>query len=287
MKKKYIPFLLTLLFAQGQLMAQTDSTNIQPKLRLTTRTGWASVGHHHTYDKYLSSLLHQGTQIGLGFDEQRYYSASYPKFSKYDGMEFHGASDLNPAQNHRMLSFFARGFYGAHYHINAAKGLKIMPGAYSNLDLGLKYLAHNSNNPVNVIANTNLWLSVMGCYSFKIGKEPIRLSDHFSIAGVGLMFSPKYTQLYYDISAIDEFDGNFVFTSFGNRLHLRNEFAIDFPVARLATLRLGMVAERLKYNVNKLEGRNLDMSVKIGIVHNFYAFKGKETIPADFIKVLP
>lgn len=287
MKKKILPFLILILFAPCHLTAQADdSTTISPQYRLTTRATWLSVGHHHTYDTYLSNLLHQGTQIGFGAENQRYYSASYPKFSKYEGGEIHGAFDLNPAQNYRMMSFFIRGFYGAHYHINAAPGLKIMPGGYSNIDLGVKYLSHNSNNPANVTANTNLWLSLMGSYTFKIGKEPISISDHFSIAAIGVMFSPKYTQLYYDISSIDHFNGNFVFTSFGNRLHFRNEFDIDFPIAKLATVRLGMVAERLKYDVNKLEGRNLEMSFKLGVVHNIYTFNGKERIPAEFINVM-
>lgn len=287
MKRKILSFLMALLLVPTLVKAQEDSAAIAPQYRLTTKSTWASVGHHHTYDNYLSALLHQGTQIGLGFDEQRYYSASYPKISKYDGAEIHGAFDMNPAQNHRMMSFFVRGFYGAHYHIAATNRLKVMPGAYSNLDLGLKYLAHNSNNPVNVIANTNLWLSVMGSYTFKIGREPVSLSDHISIAAIGLMFSPKYTQLYYDISSIDKFDGNIVFTSIGNRLQFRNEFNVDFPIGKLATVRLGMVAERLRYEVNKLEGRNLEMSFKLGLVHSIYTFKGKESIPAEFINVAP
>lgn len=286
MTKKYILLLLTLLTVRHYTEAQTDSTATPPQYRLTTKTTWASAGHHHTYDEYLSGLLYQGAQIGLGFDEQRYYSATHRKFSKYDGAALHVASDLSPAQNYRMLSLYARGFYGAHYHTTPIGRLKLMPGAYSNLDLGLKYLAHNSNNPVNVIANTNLWLSLKSSYTFKIKKEPIQISDHFSIAAIGIMFSPKYTQLYYDISAIDDFEGNFVLTSFGNRLQFRNEFSVDFPIGRLATINLGMVAERLRYDVNKLEGRNLEMSVKIGVVHNIYSFKGKERIPAEFINVM-
>lgn len=279
------------LVTQFTLTAQTDTaaateTEEAPLYRLTNESWWLTAGHHHTYDSYLSSQLYKGTQLGIGFDQQRYYSAKWPKLSKYDGADFHFAIDENPAQNYQMTTLYVRGFYGAHYHLNFGKHFKVMPGAYTNFDLGIKYLPHNSNNPANVIANSNLWLSVIGSYQFNIGREPIRITDHFSTACIGMMFSPKYTELYYDMAYIDDYDGNIVGTNFGNRQQFRNDFSVDIPLKRIATFRLGMVAERLKYKVNHLEGRNLELSFKLGIVHQFYTFKGRKEIPANFISPL-
>lgn len=283
--KQIVTLMVCGLLWQAPLRAQTDTTAADK--RLTRESVWLGMGHHHTYDNYLSSVLYQGTALGLGFDQQRYYSATFPKLSKYDGAEFHAAFDDNPAQNSRLLSLYFRGFYGAHYHVNVGTKLKIMPGAYTNVDLGIKYLPHNGNNPANVIANSNLWLSLMLNYRFNIGRQPVWLTEHLSAPFIGVMFSPEYTQLYYDMAYVEgDYDVNVVGTNLSNRKQLKNEFDVDLPLGRIATIRLGMVAERLKYEVNNLKGRNLDVSFRLGITHQFYTFKGKEDIPSNFISPL-
>lgn len=274
---------LWLPFSKAVLAQEADSCKLY---RLSTESSWIAAGHHHTYDSYLSNQLYQGVQMALGHEKMRLYKPTYDKISEYKGTSVRVGIDRNPAQNSRMLSTAIRGCYGAHYHLNCFRNLTIMPGGYTNLDLGLKYLAHNSNNPVNIIVDSNIWLSAILSYKFNIGKEPIRLTDHFSTTACGAMFSPKYTQLYYDIAYIDEYNGNIVGTSFGNRQQFRNDFSVELPIAELGTISLGMVAERLRYNVNYVKARNLDMLFKIGFVRNSYSFKGKEQIPAQFIKVL-
>lgn len=262
---------------------QAQEADTLRRYRLTTETVWLTAGHHHSYDAYLSSQLYQGAQLGLGFEQQRLFSASYTRLSKYCGLSLKLAADRNQAQNHRMLTPRLRGLYGAHYHLPAWRRLRLMPGAYTNVDLGVKYLPHNGNNPANAIASTNFWLSAIATFSFRIGATPIKLTDHASLAACGLMFSPHYTQLYYDIQAIDGINGHMAFTHPGNRLQWRNEFAADVPLGRIATVRLGMVAERLRYDVSRLQGRNLECLFKLGLVRHFYTFRGKEPIPNEFI----
>ncbi|MCQ2192414.1 MAG: DUF3316 domain-containing protein [Paludibacteraceae bacterium] len=275
-------FVLIWVSAIINIQAQTDTTT--RKYRLTTEGLWLSVGHSHTYDNYLSSQLYKGISFGAGMDQTRFYSADYQKISKYDGMDFHAALEENAARNSRLIQMYYRGFYGAHYHIDLNERVQIMPGAYTDVELGLKYLPHNGNNPVNVIGSSSFWLSARWQHKFKIGKEPFRIIEHPSISACGIQFSPKYTQLYYDIAYIDDYDGNIVFTHFGNKLHFRNDISVDFPIGEITRLRVGMTTERMFYDVSNLKGRLFENALKIGIVRRSYVFKGKTPIPEFFVE---
>ena len=283
---------LLLFFSPFLSFGQQDSSALclsgadSSLYRLTNEVAWLSVGHHHNYDDYLSQLLYQGTKVAAGFYQSRFYSPTFRRISKYDGLEFHFADDKNPSENYTLWFFDLRGYYGAHYHFYPFRNFSLQPGAFSNIDLGAKYIPHNTNNPVNVIGSANMWASLIATYKFSLGIYPIFLREHFSMAFFGCMFSPEYSQLYYDIASINGYDGNLYATSFSDYFRFRNEFSADFRIAALATVRLGVVAERLKYSVGNLNGRNLDVSFQIGIVRNFYTFKGNKHIPSNFINPL-
>lgn len=282
-------FLLGLFLSTFNCLMADEQENMVPKdssYLLTNEYAWISLGHHHTYDNYLSNLLYQGADIGAGVEQIKLYSASFPRISRFTASEYHFASDQNPAENYNIVCTSLIGDYGAHFHFHPCQNLLLMAGSYTNIDLGLKYLSHNGNNPVNVIGDANQWLSLMAYYHIKTKRRVITFRDHISTAFCGLMFSPKYTQLYYDIAYIDDYDGNFVVTSFGNCFRLRNLFSVDVPMGKVATVRFGMLTDRLKYKVNGLEGRNLNVAFQIGIVKNIYTFKGKESIPDSFINPL-
>ncbi len=263
------------LLAKGQSVPD-------PTFRLTDRKGWISVGHHHNYDDYLSSVLYKGTVLAAGVEQTKLYSASWPYMAKYEGARFSVSSDQNPAKNANMAQGELECFYGAHFVYPVSDNLKLNIGAYSQLDLGARSLLKNSNNPLNVVANTDFWISLRGLYRLSLWGRDFVFIEHFSTPVFGVMFSPKYTELYYDIHYVDDYSGNFVLTTYGLRNQFRNDFSISLPVGR-CTFSLGYVLERAVCNVNKLESRMLSSSFQIGFRKKLYSFKGKQSIPAMFI----
>lgn len=260
---------------------------MQPKAaetyRLADKVVWFSAGHHHNYDDYLSSLLYKGDALALGFEQSRFYSAQYPRISNYEGAEVHADIDQNPAKNATMYEAFVRGFYGAHYHFNLSHGFLLRAGAFTNIDLGARALLINGNNPVDAIANSNLWLSAILSYRLHLGRFSFFLRNHFATPFVGVMFSPKYTETYYDMAYVDDYDGNVVGTWWGNRWQWRNDLSVDIPLRRIANFRFGFLAERAVTTVNKVETRDMHLSFQVGIVKKFYTFKGKQNIPSNYI----
>ena len=271
--------LLFFLVSCGRGYAQQDV----PSYKMTNEVVWLSVGHHHSYDSYLSSLLYKGTSFALGVEQSRFFSPSWRYLTRYDGYELHLTSDKNPSKNSSMYNAYVRGFYGAHLHLRPGSNVLLKPGIYCETTLGGRSLLKNSNNPANALFNTDLWLSLVSSYRLKITKKfELFFRNHFSTPFLGCMFSPKYTELYYDIMYVDEFDGNFVLTSYGRRNQFRNALSVDVPLGQKATVRLGLAVDRYKTSVNRLETRDLDVKFQIGYVKKFFNFKGNMEIPSQY-----
>lgn len=242
---------------------------------------WLSAGRINMYDSYLSPLLYKGSSLSIGHERLKYYSERSDKFSQYMNLVVNLGLAENPAKNATMSKILFYYDYGAHFHLRPMDNLTVMLGGYSNIDLGVRLLMRNGNNPASAVVNSNVWLSAIGSYRIKAKRRVVTLRDHLSIAAVGVMFSPKYTQTYFDIFYEGGSDGVVKFTSFGERFAIKNRFTVDVPLRRI-TLRAGFDAERTVTDVNLNEARDTQFTFLVGFVKNVYSFSGRERIPAGF-----
>lgn len=242
---------------------------------------WLSAGKNNMYDSYISPLLYKGSSLSLGHERLKYYSEHSDKFSQYMNFAVNLALAENPAKNATMSKFLFYYNYGAHYHLRPTDSFSLKLGGYSNVDLGVRLLMRNGNNPASAIVNSNLWFSAIGSYKIKARNRVVTLCNHLSVAVFGAMFSPKYTQTYFDIFYEGGSDGVVKLTSFGERFAIKNRFTVDVPLKKI-TFRAGFDAERTVTEVNLNETRDTQFTFLVGFVKNIYSFSGRERIPAGF-----
>ena len=165
--------------------------------------------------------------------------------------------------------------YDAAQRIN--KNLKLMAGPILDLNGGFIYNLRNSNNPVQAKAYINLGASGMAIYRFKIKEYPFILRYQLNIPLVGILFSPEYGQPYYEMSLSHDWGKNICFTSIHNQPSLRQFLTLDFPI-RSTVVRVGYIADIQQAKVNQLKSHQWSHAFMVGLVKNFYVFKGKRQV---------
>ena len=185
------------------------------------------------------------------------------------------ASIRNGAGTTQAFSGFLDYTLGYHYHFHPIPALKLLAGASVHAMGGFIYCTRVSNNPASAKADLDLNLSAQAVYNFQIRNYPLTLRYQVEIPFIGILFSPHYGQSYYEIFDRGNKSGIVPFTSFHNKLAMKNYLTVDFPVGKF-TFRAGYLNSLYYLDVNQIQSHIISHSFVIGFVREFIAFGGRK-----------
>lgn len=224
----------------------------------TLNTFILGAGSSNMYDTYLSPLRYSGFNIQLIYEQMRETTWFDSKFRKQQIIELEFASGQNTMKSVREYWGKLRYQLGGHYSFYENRGLMLSAGGFWDITAGGLYNERNGNNPATGRAYTNLNLSVMASYKWK--KYAIRWQVDMPF--MGMLFSPKYGQSYYEISL-----GNTVgivnFASFHNQRALRNFVTVDIPISSYI-VRVGYLGDWYQTKVNSIQTHHYTHSFVLG-----------------------
>lgn len=243
---------------QKRTIVIDDSSLGVPIPLRTNNTLSVSIGSANMYDTYLSPLEYKGFSIHLMYEQMRRTTWFDYKFYKQQIFELDLSKGDNPAKN--VSEYWALLSYriGGHYMVYNTDNFRLGLGGLWDINGGVLYNERNGNNPASARAYSNLNLSVTASYKFKWGAVRWQIDSPF----IGILFSPKYGQSYYEISL-----GNSVglvnFASYHNQRALRNYISMDIPVNKY-TIRVGYMGSWYQTKVNEIQTHQYTNSFVIG-----------------------
>lgn len=245
MRKIPSTFLVFLLSISGALFSQerTDSIQLNPVNQATL----FGIGKAFLNDTYLSPLEYSGVTFSLLHDRLNGSRFFNEKLLLQQQFQLQIALTKNPTKT--ASSYYGNIYYVINglYPVFETPRFRLLAGGGWDAELGGIYNTRNSNNPGSLKVSTNLNLSAMAIYRWRIFTFRWQVSTPF----VGMFFSPEYGHSYYEIFTLGNDKGTIHLGSFHDQLALRNYFTVDFPVGKF-TVRTGYLGNYYRTDVNDL-----------------------------------
>ena len=234
-------------------------------------------------DTYLSPLLYKGIAIRYENDRLRYFTPRNDRLSQQSKVALILGTTTNPTSTASIIYIALNYGWGMHYHFRPGKNLQLLLGGMQDVDIGVKYLARNSNNPVNIDLATNLNLSFILQYKIPAKKRDFLLQASIKIPIMGCMFVPEQGASYYEMFYLGNRENTAHFTFWHNKYGISQLYTFDIP-ARKSVWRLGITANFLKYEANNQVFKKNDFGFVVGWKHHIYSFAGRKNLPPpDFV----
>lgn len=218
----------------------------------------ASIGTANMYDTYLSPLEYKGFSIHLMYEQMRRTTWFDYRFYKQQVFQLDLAKGDNPAKNASEYWALFNYRIGGHYMLYTTDKFRLGVGGLWDINAGVLYNERNGNNPASARGYSNLNLSATASYKFSWGAIRWQMDSPL----MGMLFSPKYGQSYYEISL-----GNSVglvnFASFHNQRALRNYITADIPLGQYI-IRVGYMGSWYQTKVNDIQTHHYTNSFVIG-----------------------
>ncbi|WP_296948186.1 DUF3316 domain-containing protein [uncultured Dysgonomonas sp.] len=243
---------------QERTIVIDDSSLGVPIPLRTNNTLSVSIGSANMYDTYLSPLEYKGFSIHLMYEQMRRTTWFDYKFYKQQIFELDLSKGDNPAKNVSEYWVLLSYRIGGHYMVYNTDNFRLGLGGLWDINGGVLYNERNGNNPASARAYSNLNLSVTASYKFKWGAMRWQIDSPF----MGILFSPKYGQSYYEIS-LGNSVGLVYFASYHNLRALRNYISMDIPINKY-TIRVGYMGSWYQTKVNEIQTHQYTNSFVIG-----------------------
>ncbi|MDR1653703.1 MAG: DUF3316 domain-containing protein [Prevotellaceae bacterium] len=232
---------------------------------------WASVK-----DPYLSPLKYKGSGVATSLNSKRFFQKKSEKFIATYGVSALYTSLLNPALTSKMQYFDGNANYGVHYRLQIKQYFALLAGASADIDLGLRYLSRNSNNPFNMDAAANLNFSVAVQLKIPMFRRVFQVDLEMRTPLVGAMFVPSRGASYYEMGTFDNALRNtFHFSNLSNRNGLLANIALHIPLNRL-TVSITGNANALRFKANDAVYSYSTAGLGIGFKYSFVIFSGRK-----------
>ncbi len=267
-----------MLVSSHFLCGQTDSLEYN---HFATRSTMYGVGSTNVFDTYLSPQEYTGIEFRLSRENMRMTKIYDGNISAQNFFQAQVGYTRNRVDNNNTFNGLVNWNYGLHYQFRLTPGLKLLAGGLADLNGGFVYNLRNSNNPASAKAYINLAASGMAIWHFKVKNYPVILRYQVNLPFMGVMFSPKYGQSYYEIFTLGNHSGVVQFTSVHNQPSMRNMFTADLPAGRVK-LRVGYYWDVQQSHINKLKTHTYSHVFMVGFVRNIYLInsKNESLIPA-------
>lgn len=236
------------------------------------------IGSYNLMDTYLtpgSRIPYTGWGLRVMNERTKMTRLADHRISRQQIFNADIASSRNGAGTTQAFSGFLDYTLGYHYHFHPIPALKLLAGASVHAMGGFIYYTRVSNNPASAKADLDLNLSAQAIYNFQIRNYPLTLRYQAEIPFIGILFSPHYGQSYYEIFDRGNKSGIVPFTSFHNKLAMKNYLTVDFPVGKF-TFRAGYLNSLYYLDVNQIQSHIISHSFVIGFVKEFIAFGGRK-----------
>jgi hypothetical protein len=268
-----------LIFPVGT-MAQSNSAS---DFLLTSVIVKPAIGVIQISDPYLSPLTYTGTSLSFESFTAKYLSARNRKLSEESRYFLSVGALSNMSNTASMETFQAEYAWGLRHHFRLWDNFEVLTGGNVNGLLGVKYLARNVNNPVNIDLALNLNASAVLNYSFRLWKKDFKLRYQFFSPVVGCMFVPPQGSSYYEMFSLGNTGNTLHFSSFHNRLGLSQSLMLIVPLPR-ATIFAGIDFQQLKYKANaQVYGYNSNL-LSVGFIYRMLELHGtKKSLPNNFL----
>lgn len=278
--RNFVVSFFILFIVVSSLTAQENDTEKKYALK-TTNTSFGLSALNLT-DNYLSPLPYSGIGLRINSETSKLLSPDSKTLSTMLRLKLEAGTTTNPPHTASMLFLGLSGAWGMHYHFYPVTNLQILTGGLWDIDLGLKGNLRNVNNPFNMDLSTNLNLSAIIIYDIPTTKRTYRLQAAFDSPFIGCMFVPELGSSYYEIFSLKA-SGNFVhFSSFYNKLGLRQNYSVEIPFKN-STWRFGVGWDLLKYSTNDMIFKRNNLFVFFGYTREFFRFSKKNPAPQNFI----
>ncbi|MDR2679201.1 MAG: DUF3316 domain-containing protein [Tannerella sp.] len=259
----------------GEIHLKNENEIDYTDLRSINEGTLVGVGGYRMKDTYLSPEKYGGLGFRFMNERMRLTKLSGYKVSRQNIVNVDISSTMNGAENANFLSAFVNYSMGYHYRFLPDPYFKILVGGNVRGMTGMVYNTRNGNNPMTVHADVDLNLSLIAIYEFYIKKYPLTLRYQFETPFAGVLFSPVYSQSYYEIFSLGNTAEIFNFNSFHNKVAMRNYFTVDFPVGGM-TLRMGYFGSFYSTEIHDIDRYIISHNVMLGFVKEFIAFGGRE-----------
>lgn len=250
-------------------VSQENYSHIPPVSPVNQST-LLGVGKAFLDDSYLSPLRYRGTSVSLMHDRIKGTSYVNGRLLMQQQFLIQTAITKNPtasaSEYYGNLDYRLTGFYP----LLKGDNLKIYGGGGWGASLGGMYNVRNSNNPGSLKVSTNLHLSAIALYNWKIFTFRWQVGTPFA----GMFFSPEYGHSYYEIFTLGNGKGTVHFGSFHNQRALRNYFSVDIPLHNI-TLRAAYLGDYYHSHVNDLITRIVSHQFMAGFAVESLNFGGK------------
>jgi len=242
----------------------------EEKVYSTNKATLVGIGYSNIYDTYLSPLKYTGISVYLFNERMKKTSWFNHRFSWQQFIDLEFASVDNPAGNANEYSFLLGYSWGGHYNLINNGKFRFSAGGSWNINGGVLYNQRNSNNPASARAYSNIHFSVIAFYNWK----NITFRGQLDTPLIGVLFSPEYSQSYYEISL-----GNSVkvvnFASLHNQRALRAYFTADIPISKFS-IRVGYLGSFYQTKVHNLQTHNYSNNFVIGLVSESINLSGNK-----------
>lgn len=251
------------------MVSQENRSSILPVAPVNQSTLFG-IGKAFLNDSYLSPLRYSGISMSLMHDRIERTPSFNGKLLLQQQFLIQTAITENPtasaSEYYGNLNYRLTGFYP----ILTTSRLRFLGGAGWDASLGGIYNVRNSNNPGSLKVSTNLNISAMAIYNWKIFTFRWQVATPFA----GMFFSPEYGHSYYEIFTLGNNKGTVHFGSFHNQRALRNYFSVDVPVHNI-TLRAAYLGDYYNTDANELFTKIVSHQFMVGFAVESLNFGGK------------
>lgn len=267
--KIFSKWIIMLLFFPGSFLvrAQSDSLLLFTEYKLH---GISMLGFQ---DSYLSQLPYSG--LGYKYEEisERPFSLSDRNISIWQRENLNMGLALNPSYNAIAYLGSVQYAFGINRNAMLLEELPVFAGLFADMQVGMKYMPRNVNNPFSLDASVNLNLRVGTSHQFQLWKRDFQFHWEMETPLTGLMFLPDYNQTYYELSESTNWSKNFVFSSFHNKRGLAGKIMLDIPLKN-AVLSLGLSEREMFWKGNGLTFYSSEFTFMGGLSFDLAYFSG-------------
>lgn len=244
-----------------------QDTAVVVQTPITTTARMVGIGAGNLLDTYLSPQEYSGTELRyIANTRRRRPERMWGSQHELQAIVAHAGTQARGATEIEGVLSYSYGLY-RHFWL-VPRRLWIHAGAQAEALGGFLYNTLGGNNPAQARLSINIGPTAAMGYNFHLLGRPMTASCELKADIAGLMFSPYYTQSYYEIFSLGNYHHNIIPTTPFSAPSLSHQIHLDIKLGR-GQLRLGYLGQYRSAKVNQLKNHAYSHLLLIGYVKTF------------------